>query len=127
MVEDFHGTAEALVFPDSWARLANTIQPDAALLLVGSYSQRDRGEEQAPFIVEAARPLGELRSSGAIGVQLAWSAAMATPNGRKKRRDSAMPAANPPSSSGAPRLCASQAKSSVITSYSIHYTKLYES
>jgi len=79
VVEDFHGTAEALVFPDSWARLANTIQPDAALLLVGSYSQRDRGEEQAPFIVEAARPLGELRSSGAIGVQLAWSAPGAPP------------------------------------------------
>lgn len=79
VVEDFHGTAEALVFPDSWARLANTIQPDAALLLVGSYSQRDRGEEQAPFIVEAARSLAELRGSGAIGVQLGWSAPGAPP------------------------------------------------
>ena len=36
----------------------------------------------------------------------------AMPNGRKKRRDSASPAAKPPSSSGAPISCASQANSS---------------
>jgi len=45
------------------------------LLLTGSYSARDRGEEQAPFIVEAVRALDELRPSGAIAVELRWSAA----------------------------------------------------
>ena len=72
-LEDFHGTAEALVFPEAWAKLNGVIKPDGALLLTGSYSARDRGEEQAPFIVEAARPLDELKPSGAIGVALRWS------------------------------------------------------
>jgi DNA polymerase-3 subunit alpha len=73
-LEDFHGTAEALVFPEAWAKLNGVIKPDGALLLTGSYSARDRGEEQAPFIVEAARPLDELMPSGAIGVALRWTA-----------------------------------------------------
>ncbi len=75
VLEDFHGTAEALVFPEAWARLNAVIRPDQTLLLTGSYSARDRGEEQAPFIVEAVRALDELRPSGAIAVELRWSAA----------------------------------------------------
>jgi DNA polymerase-3 subunit alpha len=74
VLEDFHGTAEALVFPDAWSRLNTVIAPDRALLLTGSYSQRDRGEDQAPFIVEAARPLDELKASGQIGLALRWNA-----------------------------------------------------
>ena len=72
-LEDFHGTAEALVFPEAWAKLSDVIRTDRALLLSGSHSARDRGEEQAPFIVEAAQPLDELKASGAIGVALRWS------------------------------------------------------
>ena len=72
-LEDFHGTAEALVFPEAWAKLNDVIRPDQALLLTGSYSARDRGEEQAPFIVEAAQPLAELKATGAIGLTLRWS------------------------------------------------------
>jgi len=71
-LEDFHGTAEALVFPDTWSKLSDVIVADAALLLTGTYSSRDRGEDRAPFIVEGAQPLGELRLSGAIGVELVW-------------------------------------------------------
>ncbi len=69
-LEDFHGTADAIVFPDAWSKLSQVIVPDAALLLTGSYSARDRGEDRAPFIVEDARPLEALRRSGAIGVAL---------------------------------------------------------
>ncbi|OLB11696.1 MAG: DNA polymerase III subunit alpha [Gemmatimonadetes bacterium 13_2_20CM_70_9] len=72
-LEDFHGTAEALVFPEAWAKLNDVIRPDQALLLTGGYSARDRGEEQAPFIVEAAQPLAELKATGAIGLTLRWS------------------------------------------------------
>ncbi|HEY5939717.1 MAG TPA: DNA polymerase III subunit alpha, partial [Gemmatimonadales bacterium] len=68
VLEDFHGTAEAIVFPDAWAKLNQTILPDAALLLTGGYSDRDRGEDQAPFIVEAARELADLKSSGAVAL-----------------------------------------------------------
>ena len=78
-LEDFHGTAEALVFPEAWAKLNEVIRLDRALLLTGSYSGRDRDEEQAPFIVEAAQPLDELRATGAIGVALTWSPAAPPP------------------------------------------------
>ena len=74
VLEDFHGTAEAIVFPDAWAKLNGTILPDAALLLTGGYSDRDRGEDHAPFIVEAARALDDLKSSGALGLSLRWRA-----------------------------------------------------
>src|SRR5881409_3513302 len=72
-LEDFHGTAEALVFPEAWAKLNELIRTDRALLLAGSYSGRDRDEEQAPFIVETAQALDELKASGAIGIALRWS------------------------------------------------------
>jgi DNA polymerase-3 subunit alpha len=74
VLEDFHGTAEAIVFPEAWAKLNQVVAADAAMLLVGGYSQRDRGEDRAPFVVEAARPLGELRASGQIGLSLRWRA-----------------------------------------------------
>jgi len=74
VLEDFHGTAEAIVFPDAWAKLNQVIFQDAALLLTGGYSDRDRGEDQAPFIVEIARPLEELKASGALALSLSWRA-----------------------------------------------------
>jgi DNA polymerase-3 subunit alpha len=72
-LEDFHGTSEALVFPEAWARLNSVIRPDAVLLLSGGHSPRDRGEEAAPFIVESVQPLDGLRTSGAIALQLNWT------------------------------------------------------
>ena len=74
VLEDFHGTAEAIVFPDAWAKLNQTIVPDASLLLTGGYSDRDRGEDHAPFIVESARRLDELKASGALALSLRWRA-----------------------------------------------------
>jgi DNA polymerase-3 subunit alpha len=79
VLEDFHGTAEAIVFPDAWAKLNQTIFPDAALLLTGGYSERDRGEDRAPFIVESARALEELKASGAVALSLRWRAPAAPP------------------------------------------------
>ncbi len=93
-LEDFHGTADALVFPEAWAKLNEVIRPDRALLLTGGFSARDRDEEQAPFIVEAARPLDELRPSGAIGVALSWSAA-SPPDPDSARAVAALCAAHP--------------------------------
>ena len=69
VLEDFHGTAEAIVFPDAWAKLNAVIVADAALLLTGGYSDRDRGEDHAPFIVESARALQELKTSGAVALE----------------------------------------------------------
>ncbi len=73
-LEDFHGTAEAIVFPDAWARLNQVVAVDAAMLLSGGHSARDRGEDAAPFIVESARPLADLEASGLLGVAIRWAA-----------------------------------------------------
>ncbi len=84
ILEDFHGTAEAIVFPDAWAKLNQTVVPDSALLLTGGYSDRDRGEDHAPFIVESARPLDQLKGSGAVALSLRWRAPTApTPDSLK--------------------------------------------
>ena len=94
VLEDFHGTAEALVFPESWARLNQVIVEDAALLLTGGYSARDRGEDRAPFVVETARPLAELRQSGSVGIALRWSAPRA-PEAELLQRAAAVCAGHP--------------------------------
>jgi hypothetical protein len=70
------------------------IREDAALLLTGGHSPRDQGEERAPFIVEAARPLEELRRSGAVGLTLSWSAP-GSPGPEQLRSAVAICAGNP--------------------------------
>jgi DNA polymerase III alpha subunit len=74
VLEDFHGTAEAIVFPEAWAKLNQVLAEDAAVLLTGGYSARDRDEDRAPFVVEGARLLAELRPAGAIGIAFRWQA-----------------------------------------------------
>jgi DNA polymerase-3 subunit alpha len=71
-LEDFHGTAEAIVFPEAWSKLNQVIRVDTAMMLNGGYSPRDRGEEQAPFIVEGARDLAEMEASGSLAVAIQW-------------------------------------------------------
>jgi DNA polymerase-3 subunit alpha len=71
-VEDFHGTGEAIVFPEAWSKLNSVIRADGAMLLTGGYSARDRGEETVPFIIEGARELAEMESSGGLAVAIRW-------------------------------------------------------
>lgn len=73
VLEDFHGTAESIVFPDTWAQLNQVVLEDACLLLVGGYSERDRGEDRAPFVVESAKPIEQLRVSGQVALALRWA------------------------------------------------------
>jgi DNA polymerase-3 subunit alpha len=94
VVEDFSGTAEAIVFPEKWSKLSGVIVPDAALLLTGSYSTRDRGEERAPFVVEDAQPLAGLKPSGAVGVELTWEPGQG-PDQQSARAVAALCAAHP--------------------------------
>ena len=93
-LEDFHGTAEAIVFPDTWGRLSRIIVPDAALLLTGGYSTRDRGEDRAPFIVEEVRSLTELKTSGTVGVAVEWRLGQG-PDPKASRAIKALCAAHP--------------------------------
>jgi DNA polymerase-3 subunit alpha len=93
-LEDFTGTAEALVFPEAWAKLNSGVHADGAYLLTGGYIPRDRGEEQAPFIVDTARSLDELKPSGAIGLALRWTASR-RPDPETARAIAALCAAHP--------------------------------
>lgn len=94
VLEDFHGTAEAIVFPEAWAKLNRVITEDLPVLLTGGYSTRDRGEDRAPFVVEAARPLEELRTQGEIGIAIRWRAP-AAPTPAALRAAAAVCAAHP--------------------------------
>ena len=78
-LEDFHGTAEAIVFPDAWAKLNQAIRVDAAMMLTGGYSPRDRGEEQAPFVIEGARDLADMEASGSLAVAIRWAGSSESP------------------------------------------------
>ncbi len=73
-LEDFHGTAEAIVFPEAWSQLNQVLLEDSCLLLTGGYSQRDRDEDRAPFVVESAKQLADFRKTGAVAVALRWLA-----------------------------------------------------
>ena len=94
VLEDFHGTAEVLVFPDTWARLNQVLREDAAVLVTGGYSARDRDEERATLVVESARSLRELRETGAVGVAFRWGAP-SSPGGELIRRVAALCASHP--------------------------------
>jgi hypothetical protein len=83
-----------LVFPEAWAKLNGVIHADGAYLITGGYIPRDQGEEQAPFIVERASALDDLRPSGAIGVALRWTAA-SRPQPETTRAIAALCAAHP--------------------------------
>jgi DNA polymerase-3 subunit alpha len=94
VLEDFHGTAEAIVFPEAWAKLNQAIREDLGVLLTGGYSTRDRGEERVPFVVEAVRSLEDLRASGAVGIALRWRST-AAPTTEALRAATALCAAHP--------------------------------
>jgi hypothetical protein len=64
------------------------------MLLTGGHSTRDRGEDNAPFVVESARPLEALRASGAVGVTVRWRAPEA-PQPEAVRKAAALLAAHP--------------------------------
>ena len=69
-VEDFSGSSEVLVFPESWSVLAETVRTDVPVLLSGGYSRRDHGTDNPTFIVESLRPFAELRVNGHVSVAI---------------------------------------------------------
>jgi DNA polymerase-3 subunit alpha len=69
-VEDFHGTASALVFGDTWQQYRDVLTQDAPVLLSGRVSGRSRDEEDPPIFVDSARSLVDVRASGQVGVRI---------------------------------------------------------
>ncbi len=69
-VEDFSGSSEVLVFPQTWEAIADRVRPDVPLLLKGGYSRKDQGVENATFIVNEVTRFAELRISGDVAVAI---------------------------------------------------------
>jgi DNA polymerase-3 subunit alpha len=67
-VEDFHGTATILAFGDSWAKYKEVLKQDAAVVVRGAVSSRERDEEDPPMFLDSAIPLERVRESGEVGV-----------------------------------------------------------
>ncbi|MBD2462022.1 DNA polymerase III subunit alpha [Oscillatoria sp. FACHB-1407] len=57
-IEDLTGQAEAVVFPKSFERIGELIQPDARLMVWGKVDRRD---DRSQFIVEDAEPIEDIQ------------------------------------------------------------------
>jgi DNA polymerase III subunit alpha len=69
-VEDFYGTASVLAFGDVWEQYHDLLVQDAAVLIRGSVSGRDRDEDAPPIFLDSVLPLAQLRTSGQLAVEL---------------------------------------------------------
>lgn len=69
-VEDFSGSTEVLVFPETWAAISDRIIADVPVLIKGAYGRRDQGADNPTFIVESVTRLAELRTTGQIAVAI---------------------------------------------------------
>ena len=67
-VEDFHGTASAMVFGDVWLETRGLFAEDAPVLIEGMVSANSRDEENPPIFVDSVRLLQGLDASGGVAV-----------------------------------------------------------
>jgi DNA polymerase-3 subunit alpha len=67
-LEDFHGTAEALVFGDVWASTRDLFAEDLPVMIEGTVSGNSRDEEDPPIFVDSVMRLKDVGASGEIGV-----------------------------------------------------------
>jgi len=67
-VEDFHGTAAALVFADAWSRNREILGGDAPVVLSGRVSGNSRDESEPPIMVDSVQPLAGVLARGDIGI-----------------------------------------------------------
>jgi DNA polymerase-3 subunit alpha len=69
-VEDFSGSSEVLVFPESWGLLADRVRADVPVVMKGGYSKRDQDADSPTFIVESVTPFAELRLNGQVSIAI---------------------------------------------------------
>jgi len=69
-VEDFSGSSEVLVFPESWGLLSDRVRSDVPVLMKGGYSKRDQDADSPTFIVESVTPFAELRLNGQVSIAI---------------------------------------------------------
>jgi DNA polymerase-3 subunit alpha len=69
-VEDFHGTATVLAFGEVWETYREVLQQDAAVVVRGQVSGRERDEDDPPIFLDEAIPLAAVRTAGAVGLEV---------------------------------------------------------
>ena len=69
-IEDFHGTTTVLAFGEAWQRAKGVLVQDAAVLLRGTVSNRERDEEDPPIFLDTAESLGAVGESGKIALAI---------------------------------------------------------
>lgn len=69
-LEDYHGTAQGLVFGDAWATMREMFAEDLPVLIEGTVSGSSRDEEDPPIFVDSVQRLKDMGATGQIGVCL---------------------------------------------------------
>ncbi len=69
-VEDFRGTASVLAFGEAWEKYREVLVQDAAVVVRGQVSGRDRDEDDPPIFLDEALPLAQLRNAGSLGIEV---------------------------------------------------------
>ncbi len=67
-LEDFHGTATALAFGDTWLDHKAMLTDDRPVLITGTVSGNSRDDDDPPVFVDAVQPLADVRSGGGVGI-----------------------------------------------------------
>jgi DNA polymerase III subunit alpha len=71
-VEDFRGTASVLAFGEAWEKYRDVLVQDAAVVVRGQVSGRDRDEDDPPIFLDDAIPLAQVRA-GNVGLEVRLS------------------------------------------------------
>jgi hypothetical protein len=87
-VEDFRGTATVLAFGEAWEKYREVLVQDAAVLVRGQVSGRDRDEDDPPIFLDEALPLALIRAPGPWAWRSGCPAARARSGSRPRRRRS---------------------------------------
>ncbi|HUF49902.1 MAG TPA: DNA polymerase III subunit alpha [Longimicrobiales bacterium] len=94
-VEDFYGTASVLAFGDAWEHYHDLLAQDAAVLIRGAVSGRDRDEDAPPIFLDSVLPLAQLRSNGTLAIEVALANAPEDAVGRAADMFRAHPGTSP--------------------------------
>ncbi len=73
VLEDYHGTAVALAFRESWSKHRDALEPGRPLLVRGTVSGRERDEADPPIFIDEIVPLDSVYASGRVAVRLELS------------------------------------------------------
>jgi DNA polymerase-3 subunit alpha len=94
-VEDFYGTASVLAFGDVWEHYHDLLTQDAAVLIRGVVSGRDRDEDAPPIFLDSVVALSQLRSNGTLAIEVALADAAADAVSRAAAAFRAHPGSSP--------------------------------